>query len=45
MLTGESLPVEKGIGDNVTGGTLNKMGMIRYEATKVGKETALAQIV
>lgn len=45
MLTGESLPVEKNIGDNVTGGTLNKMGMIRYEATKVGKETALAQIV
>ncbi len=45
MLTGESLPVEKGVGDDVTGGTLNKMGMIRYEATKVGKETALAQIV
>jgi Cu+-exporting ATPase len=45
MLTGESLPVEKSIGDPVIGGTLNKMGMIRYEATKVGKETALAQIV
>ena len=45
MLTGESLPVEKGLGDGVTGGTLNKMGMIRYEAVKVGKETALAQIV
>ena len=45
MLTGESLPVEKAIGDSVIGGTLNKMGMIRFEATKVGKETALAQIV
>ncbi len=45
MLTGESLPVTKGIGDAVIGGTLNKLGMIRYEATKVGKETALAQIV
>jgi Cu+-exporting ATPase len=45
MLTGESLPVMKDIGDPVIGGTLNKMGMIRYEATKVGKETALAQIV
>ncbi|MDK2981033.1 MAG: P-type Cu+ transporter [Chloroflexota bacterium] len=45
MLTGESLPVEKGVGDTVIGGTLNKMGMIRFEATKVGKETALAQIV
>ncbi len=45
MLTGESLPIEKNIGDNVIGGTLNKMGMIHYEATKVGKETALAQIV
>lgn len=45
MLTGESLPVEKSIGEPVIGGTLNKMGMIRFEATKVGKETALAQIV
>ena len=45
MLTGESLPVEKSIGDSVIGGTLNKMGMIRFEATRVGKETALAQIV
>jgi Cu+-exporting ATPase len=45
MLTGESLPVSKDVGDQVIGGTLNKMGMIRYEATKVGKETALAQIV
>ena len=45
MLTGESLPVEKKIGDQVIGSTLNKMGMIHFEATKVGKETALAQIV
>ncbi len=45
MLTGESLPVTKEVGDAVIAGTLNKMGMVRYEATKVGKETALAQIV
>lgn len=45
MLTGESLPVEKEIGSPVIGSTLNKLGTIRYEATKVGKETALAQII
>lgn len=45
MLTGESLPVEKTIGDQVIGGTLNKLGMIKFEATRVGKETALAQII
>jgi P-type Cu+ transporter len=45
MLTGESLPVEKGPGDAVIGATLNKLGLIRFEATKVGKETALAQII
>ena len=45
MLTGESLPVEKGPGDAVTGATLNKVGLIRFEATRIGKETALAQIV
>lgn len=45
MLTGESLPVEKGPGDPVIGATLNKVGLIRFEATKVGKETALAQII
>jgi len=45
MLTGESLPVEKKTGDGVIGSTLNKMGMIKMEATRVGKETALAQIV
>ncbi|WP_434778648.1 heavy metal translocating P-type ATPase [Neisseria sp. Ec49-e6-T10] len=45
MLTGESLPVEKNIGENVIGGTLNTSGSIIIEATKVGKETALAQII
>lgn len=45
MLTGESLPVEKKPGDPVIGATLNKLGMLKYEATKVGKETALAQII
>jgi Cu+-exporting ATPase len=45
MLTGESLPVEKSSGDPVIGATLNKLGMLKFEATKVGKETALAQIV
>jgi Cu+-exporting ATPase len=45
MLTGESLPVEKGPGDLVIGATLNKLGLIKFEATKVGKETALAQII
>jgi Cu+-exporting ATPase len=45
MLTGESMPVAKGPGVEVIGATLNKLGMIKFEATKVGKETALAQIV
>ncbi|MBE0696081.1 MAG: copper-translocating P-type ATPase, partial [Anaerolineaceae bacterium] len=45
MLTGESLPVEKGPGDAVIGATLNKMGLLKFEATKVGKDTALAQII
>jgi P-type Cu+ transporter len=45
MLTGESLPVEKRPGDGVIGATLNKMGLLKFEATKVGKETALAQII
>jgi Cu+-exporting ATPase len=45
MLTGESLPVEKGPGDPVIGATLNKLGLLRFEATRVGKETALAQII
>ena len=45
MITGESLPVEKKVGDEVVGATLNKLGMIRFEATKVGKDTALSQII
>ena len=45
MLTGESLPVEKGPGAPVIGATLNKLGLLKYEATKVGRETALAQII
>ena len=45
MLTGESLPVDKGLGDVVIGATLNKLGLLKFEATKVGKETALAQII
>ena len=45
MLTGESLPVEKKSGDPVIGGTINKTGAFRFKATRVGKETALAQII
>ena len=45
MLTGESLPVEKKPGDEAFGATLNKMGLLRLRATKVGKDTALQQIV
>jgi len=45
MLTGESLPVEKQAGDPLIGATLNKLGLLKFEATKVGKETALAQII
>lgn len=45
MLTGESMPVEKSIGDQVIGATINKMGVIQFEATRIGKDTALAQIV
>ncbi len=45
MLTGESIPVEKKQGDAVIGATLNKLGLLKFEATKVGKETALAQII
>lgn len=45
MLTGESIPVEKKVGDYVIGATINKFGTFRFEATKVGKETALAQII
>ncbi|MDO8846806.1 MAG: heavy metal translocating P-type ATPase [Coriobacteriia bacterium] len=45
MLTGESIPVEKQVGDAVIGATLNKLGSFHFRATKVGSDTALAQIV
>ncbi len=45
MITGESIPVEKTIGAEVIGGTINKTGAFRFRATKVGKETALSQII
>jgi Cu+-exporting ATPase len=45
MLTGESLPVEKGPGDEVIGATLNRTGSFRFTATRVGRDTMLAQIV
>ncbi len=45
MLTGESLPVEKKFGDLVTGGSVNKVGSFEFEATRVGSETTLAQII
>lgn len=45
MITGESMPVEKKVGDEVIGATLNKTGSFQYRATKVGSETALAQII
>ena len=45
MLTGESMPVDKKVGDNVFAASINKNGMIHFEATKVGSDTALAQII
>lgn len=45
MLTGESLPIDKAIGDQVIGGTLNQTGMIQFSATKVGGDTTLAKII
>lgn len=45
MLTGESIPVEKNVGDKVTGASINKNGSIRFKAQKVGSDTALAQII
>lgn len=45
MLTGESMPVKKSMGDAVIGATINKSGSFQYKATKVGADTALAQIV
>jgi Cu+-exporting ATPase len=45
MITGESIPVEKKTGDEVIGATINKSGSFKFETTKVGKDTALAQII
>jgi Cu+-exporting ATPase len=45
MLTGESMPVQKGAGDTVIGATLNRTGSFQFRATRVGKDTALSQIV
>lgn len=45
MLTGESMPIEKKPGDNVIGASINKTGSFHYQATKVGKDTALSQII
>jgi Cu+-exporting ATPase len=45
VITGESIPVEKKIGDNVVGATINKTGMLKFKATKVGSDTVLAQII
>jgi len=45
VITGESIPVEKKIGDQVVGATINKTGMLKFKATKVGADTVLAQII
>jgi Cu+-exporting ATPase len=45
MITGESIPLEKKVGDQVIGATINKTGSFQFEATKVGKDTTLAQII
>lgn len=45
MITGESMPVEKRVGDEVIGATINKTGSFKFRATKVGKDTALANII
>lgn len=45
MITGESLPVEKSVGAKVIGGTVNRTGALRFEATQVGRDTALSQII
>ena len=45
MLSGEPLPVDKQSGDTVIGGTINGQGLLKFKATRVGKETALAQII
>jgi Cu+-exporting ATPase len=45
MLSGEPIPMDKNTGDMVTGGTVNKDGLLKFETTRVGKDTALAQII
>ncbi|MFY9482453.1 MAG: heavy metal translocating P-type ATPase [Tissierellaceae bacterium] len=45
MLTGESIPVDKTVGDQVVGATINKFGSFKFEAKKIGKDTVLAQII
>ena len=45
MITGESIPVEKEAGDEVIGGTINKTGAFKFRATRIGKDTALSQII
>ena len=45
MITGESIPVDKGEGDQVVGATINKFGSFRFEAQKIGKDTVLSQII
>ncbi len=45
LVTGESLPLEKGIGDKVIGGTINQLGSLEIKATKIGQDTVLAQII
>lgn len=45
MITGESIPIDKTIGDEVIGATINKFGSFKFEATKIGKDTVLSQII
>ena len=44
-MTGESIPVEKGVGDELIGGSVNQSGTLTFEATKIGADTALGQII
>ena len=45
MITGESIPIDKTVGDEVIGATINKFGSFKFEATKIGKDTVLSQII